>query len=160
MEWDKSQDWFWEGNVQQKIVEYIRNIEKFEVLLASNTLEKRRGPDILSRRDDIFRQVSVKGYPSDKYTSDFPGGKKGERKRTQPATQARHWFSEALFELILAKSKNQNLEIALGLPKFQTYVNFLNNTRWLRERIGLYCYLVSDNGQVELLSPSSISTIM
>jgi len=153
VEWDKRHDWFWEGNVQEKIVEYMKNVDKFDVLSESNTFEKTPGPDILAKHGDKLRQVSVKGYPSDKYTSDFPGGKKGQKKRTQPPTQARHWFSEALFELILAKSKNQDLETALGLPKFQTYINFVSKMKWLRERIELFCYFVGEDGQVELVPP-------
>jgi len=151
--WDRSLDWFWEGNVQERIIDYMLNVEKFEILIKSNTFKKTRGPDILARKDDLLRQVSVKGYPSDKYTTDFPGGKKGEKKKTRPATQARHWFSEALLELILAKSDREHLEIALGFPKFQTYLSLLNKIKFFREKIGLYCYLVSQNGQVRLVLP-------
>jgi len=95
----------------------------------------------------------IREYVGGSYASDSLGGKKGQKKRTQSPTQARHWFSEALFELILAKSENQYLEIALGLPKFPSYVNLLNRTKWLRERIGLLCYLASEEGPIEFISP-------
>lgn len=152
--WDKSLEWFWEGNVLEKIVEYMINVEGFEILLKSDTEKRKHGPDILARKGNILRYVAVKGYPSLRYIRDFPGGRKGELKRTAPATQARHWFSEALFELILQKSKNERLEIALGLPKFPTYVRFLNQIKSFREKIGLYCYLLDKDGKVELVQPS------
>jgi hypothetical protein len=152
--WEKSHDWFWEGNIQDKIIEYMRDVEQFDHITASNTREKRVGPDILGKKGSVLRQIAVKGYPSDKYTDDFPGGKKGELKRTQPATQARHWFSEAFLEVILAKSENEALEIALGFPKFQTYMRLLERTRWAREKTELYCYLVTEDGKVELLLPA------
>lgn len=154
LRWDKQHDWFWEGNIQKKIVEHLIS-SKFEILSEANTYTKNPGPDILARHNGNILQISVKGYPSDKYTGDFPGGRKGQKKRTQPSTQARHWFSEALFELILAKSQKPQLGIALGLPRFQTYVNYVTKIRWLREKVDLLCYFVDSDGKVELILPSS-----
>lgn len=151
MGWDKTQDWFWEGNIQEKIANYMENKEKFVIIRKSNTGTKERGPDILAKRNTVLRQVAVKGYPSDKYTQDCLGGKKGEEKRTDPRLQAKHWLAEAIFEIINARSQNQNLEIALGLPAFQLYKDDIMKLKWFIGKIQLGIYFVDDKGKVELV---------
>jgi hypothetical protein len=148
-----SLEWFWEGNVLEKIVEYMVNVEGFEILIKSNTAKRTQGPDILARKGNILRHVEVKGYPSQRYMRDVPGGRKGNFKRTSPATQARHWFSDGLFELILSKSENESVQIALGLPEFNTYLKLLNQIKYFREKMELYCYLVNKDGKVKLIQP-------
>jgi hypothetical protein len=150
-EWTKDKDWFWEGNVQKKIAAYMENYEGFEILETADTMTKARGPDILAEKTGIKRIVSVKGFPSDKYVD---GNNRGYKKRTNPNTQAKHWFSEAILDLIRKKSADQNIEIALGFPRFPRYLNLLRELQWFRETIGLFCYFVSENGEVEVLGPS------
>lgn len=143
-------DWFWEGNVQKKIIEYMKNSEGFEILESADTLSKARGPDILAEKNGIKRIVSVKGYPSDKYVD---GDKVGLKKRTNPTIQAKNWFAEAIFDLIRAKSADEKIEIALGFPRYERYLNLLRKVKWLRERANLYCYLVNENGNVAVYGP-------
>lgn len=147
-EWDKTKDWFWEGNIQQKIIEHMKSQEMFKIVKSCDT--KTRGPDILAERDGILRQVEVKGYPSDKFVS---GPNEGQKKITNPRLQARHWFAEALLTLMLAKSKDPTLEISLGLPTKERYISLLNNTLWARKIMGLTCYMVDESGNVKLLEP-------
>ncbi len=151
--WSETQDWFWEGNVQHKIIEYMESFEHFKILKVADCRTKKRGPDILAVRDTVIRYVEVKGYPSIRYTRDFPGGKKGEIKKTQSGTQARHWFSEALLNVILAKCKDNNLEIALGFPNKQVYLNLLNRINWLRENMNIISYIVNENDGVRIFTP-------
>jgi len=151
MVWDKTQDWFWEGNIQEKIVNYMKKKEKFVIIRKSNTGARERGPDILAKRNTILRQVAVKGYPSDKYTQDCLGGKKGEEKRTDPKLQAKHWLAEAVFEIINAKSQNEKLEVALGLPEFQLYKDDIRKLRWFVRKIELGVYFVDETGKVEFI---------
>lgn len=153
--WDKTKEWFWEGNIQNKIVEYMQNVEHFTRIKVADTLRKEPGPDIKAERklEDgsvEIRQVAVKGYPSRYYTQ---GEKKGQVKRTSRSTQARHWFAEAIMELILTKSQDESIQIALGIPDFRVYRKLLNRIKWFREKIGLFCYLVGEKGEVKLLKP-------
>jgi hypothetical protein len=152
--WEKTYDWFWEGNVQNRIIEYMIKNEGFQIVRCSDTRTKERGPDILAQRrlpngSLERRRIAVKGYPSEKYVN---GLRKGERKRTNPSTQARHWFGEALLELVLAKSKDENIQIALGLPDKKVYRNLLERIKWFREKVGLLCYLVDEHGEVTMYS--------
>lgn len=152
MVWDKTQDWFWEGHIQERIVNYMQHEERYEIIKKSNTYSKQKGPDILARKNYVLKQVAVKGYPSDKYTQDCLGGKKGEEKRTDPKLQAKHWLAEAIFEVINAKSQNNKLELALGLPKFQIYISYIEKLEWFFRTMNLGVYLVDDKGRVELIS--------
>ena len=151
--WDKTDDWFWEGNIQERIIRYMKNAEGFHVVESANTAMKTQGPDILAERHGVRRRVAVKGYPSDKYVS---GNKKGQKKPTNPILQARHWFAEAILELVLARSANPKLEIALGFPTCTRYVNLLNSIRWFRDKMQLYSYLVSENGSVNTFKPEAL----
>jgi hypothetical protein len=56
-DWDKSQDWFWEGNVQERIREYMKDVEKFEIMRESDTLNKSHGPAFLANVQ-AFRVMS------------------------------------------------------------------------------------------------------
>lgn len=148
MRWDKKQDWLWEGNIQEKIANYMERKEGFKIIEKANTEAKKPGPDIKGEKNGKYIIVAIKCYPSDKYTGDFPGGKKGEKKRTNPNTQARHWFSEALFEILLAKCNDPDIEIALGFPFFKTYEKFVERIKWHRSKIGISCYFVKECGEV------------
>lgn len=147
--WSKEHDWFWEGNVQAKIVEHMKK-EGFAIVRQASTLRKERGPDIVGNKGMVKRIVAVKGYPSDKYVSGF---RKGKKKPTNPILQARHWFAEALLEVILAKSESSDIEIAIGLPKFARYVNLFNRVLWFSKSIGLYLYLVDADNAVSVIKP-------
>lgn len=146
-----STEWVWEGNILEKIIEYMVNVEGFEILMKGDASKSTSRPDILARKGNILRCVEVKGYPSQRHTPDFLGGQGGELKRTPPLAQARDWFSEGLFELILRKS--ENVQIALGLPEFRIYFKLLNQIKFFREKMELYCYLVNRDGGVKLIRP-------
>ncbi len=78
MKWNKKQDWFWEGNVQDEIVGYMKNQERFKIIKRANPIKRTRGSDILAQKVAVLRQVAVSGYPFDKYTLDASGGRKRE----------------------------------------------------------------------------------
>ena len=71
-----------------------------------------------------------------------------------PTTQARHWFAEALVSILLAKSDDEKLEIALCFPLMKTYVDLINRIGWARRKLRIYCYLVDDYDQVHSFHPS------
>ena len=62
--------------------------------------------------------VAVKGFPENK-------------RQTQPATQARHWFSQAIFDLVCYHGENSIVSLALEIPDVRrTYRNLLKKTEW------------------------------
>jgi len=124
--------WCWEGNVQTKIVEYLESTE-WEILTSANTATREAGKDIVATRGGKELWVSVKGWPEKSVN-----------------TQARHWFSGALFDLILYKDLNPDVQLAIGLPSgFSTYENLIPRVTWLRKNLPFEIITVSEQGKVE-----------
>lgn len=74
-------------------------------------------------------------------------------KPTQPANQARQWFSHALLGMMLLRDRRPNAEIALAFPRFGTYGNLVARTHVSLGRLGFGVYLVDEDGQFELVVP-------
>ncbi len=141
--WKKDDDWFWEGNVQQRLAIYFQNLG-YDVTTA-DTFSKSRGIDITARRKSQEVLIEVKGYPSDKYAD---GDKQGRPKKTQPTLQAHHWFSDALITVIRRKSKSPNSIIAIGLPEFNRYLKLIEETKWAFEKLEIHVFFVKQSGEV------------
>lgn len=142
-------EWFHEDNIKQKIANYLVELEGFDPN-PTITYGQEQGPDILARKGKIQRRVEVKGWPTKTYVR---GPKKGRFKPTNPSTQARHWFAEALRDVLLAKGEDEKLEIALGFPMMKTYVDLLNRIEWARRRLEIFCYLVGQDNKVRPFTP-------
>jgi hypothetical protein len=127
--------WHWEGNVQNRLVTWLEQ-EGWTIRSAADTAAKSSGKDIIAERDGRTLWVSVKGYP------------RGTRK-TNPSTQARHWFSHAVFDLVRYRDESDTAELALGLPAgYATYQNLADRITWLRSNLPITIYWVSESGAV------------
>ena len=132
---DPHQLWHWEGNVQSALVTWLAQ-HGWEIRSTADTAAKSAGKDIIAERDSRMLWVSVKGYP------------RGTPK-TNPSTQARHWFSHAVFDLVLYRNQSESAELALGLPGgFTTYQNLAGRVEWLRSHLPFTIYWVSESGAV------------
>ena len=151
-EWSKEDDWFWEGNIQDKIMKHLKD-SGFDRVTGVDTYSKEPGPDITAYKEGKKWVIEVKGYPSDKYVEDRGDRKKGTLKPTPTATQARHWFSEAMMSVLLVKSEDQNVEVGLGFPRMDTYLTFLKRVSYVREKLSIHVFLVEENGLVSQYSP-------
>jgi len=141
--WKKEDDWFWEGNVQEKLAAYLE--EQGYAVTVTDTLSKSRGVDISALRNSHEMLVEVKGYPSKKYVD---GSKQGQVKRTPPSLQAHHWFSDALFSVIRRKSKFPKSSVAIGLPEFSRYLDLIEEATWALEKLSIRIFIVTENGEV------------
>lgn len=142
-DWRYEDEWFEETNVAKKLRDYLEN-SGYEI---TEFIEDKhqQGHDIEALKDSQHLIIEVKGYPSDKYVS---GEKRGQKKPTSPYLQARHWFADAVFKLLLAKSKDWNVSIALGLPDFKVYKTLLERLDKVAEKMDLICFFVNQNGNV------------
>ena len=141
--WKKEDDWFWEGNVQDKLAKHLEN-QGFKVTV-TDTLSKSKGIDISATRNLDMLLVEVKGYPSNKYVD---GSKKGQVKKTQPSLQAHHWFSDAFLSVIRRKNKFSKSDVAIGLPEFQRYLDLIEEAKWALEKLGVRIFVVTSKGEV------------
>ena len=108
------------------------------------------GIDLIATRDRRWLTVEVKGLPSSTYEH---GERRGQPKPTQPANQARQWFSHALLGMMLMRDKRPDAEIAIALPVFGTYATLIARTTASFKLLGFGVYLVALDGTVELRLP-------
>jgi len=141
--WKKSDDWFWEGNIQEKLAKHFEN-QGYKVTVA-NTLAKSRGIDILAQKDTDEILIEVKGYPSDKYVD---GINQGQAKKTPSTLQAHHWFSDAFFSVVRRKHKSQKSSVAIGLPASPRYLRLIEEAKWALEKLGIRIFIVTSTGEV------------
>lgn len=126
--------WYWEGSVQATVVSYLA-YNGYRIQNVANTYTREAGKDIVAvAPDGTELWVSVKGYP--------------ERSRN---VQARHWFSGAVFDLILYRGASAGASLALALPEgFSTYANLLPRVAWLKQLMPFHVYWVSADGRVRV----------
>ena len=108
-----------------------------------------KSPDGIAVKDEKHLIVEVKGFPSDKYVKE---PNKGEKNRTHPNSQAIHWFAEALLQLVVAKSNQNQIDIAMGLPCFDKYNELISSIQNIAKIIDLEFLLVNEKGNVDRIS--------
>jgi uncharacterized protein (DUF433 family) len=138
-------DWFWEGNVQAALIRHLMH-DGWQIDAVADTITRARGVDIQASLNGQELLVEVKGFPSRLY---LRGSRQGEIKPTQPALQARHWLSDAVFKAMELRSKRPEARIAIGLPKVARYESLLQNTRASLKHLAINVYLVSEDGAVD-----------
>jgi hypothetical protein len=127
--------WFWEGEVQQTVADFLVE-EGWTIVSMVDTASRQPGTDIVLERAGIPLWVTVKGLPA------------GTAK-TQPSTQARHYFAGALLDIVLWRHEAPlNAELAVALPIFPTYQNLATRTRWLQEAASFDFLWVNEAGEV------------
>lgn len=124
--------WNWEGNIQSVIIGYL--CEKgYRIVRVSNTESREQGKDIeATTPEGKTLWISVKVFPEESAN-----------------TQARHWFSQALFDMFLYKDENHNVQLGIGLPDgVSTYLNLGSRVSWFKEACGFTFFWVSQTGKV------------
>jgi hypothetical protein len=133
-------DWYWEGNVVLSLEGYLKH-NGWNVRPIPSTERREKGPDLVAEKDGHTLVVEAKGYPSKGYQH---GERKGQPKNTNPATQARHWFAQALFQAILKQNEFKDAQIAIALPRFQTYLDLLDRTKPQLMKLGVWVYVINE----------------
>ena len=132
---DVKQKWYWEGNIQNKIVDFLKH-QGYQVLKEANTASKEPGVDITAISPAMKRLlVSVKGFPYEH--------------NANKNTQARHWFAEAIFDLVLYHQDFPEVMLAIGIPEgFPTYQNLSKKVIWFKESLPFKYFWVTQEGNV------------
>ena len=131
---DGGRPWYWEGNVQAVVVEWLRS-DGYRILAVSDTASKAQGIDIIAdcpREKELW--VEVKGWPE-----------------KSPNTQGRHWFAGVHLEVMLRKGDDPNVNLAIALPDgFPTYLNLARRVSWFRKQAGLSYFWVAEDRTVRI----------
>lgn len=130
------ENWFWEGNVQSKVVNYLVS-EGYSIRSVADTASRQRGVDIIAEKNGQALWVSVKGYP------------KGTEK-TKPSTQAGHWFTHVIFDIIKYRENNPELQLAIAIPDFPRYRSLSENITWFKIAANFKYFWVTENGTVRV----------
>lgn len=138
-------DWFWEGNVQEKLASYLQR-NGWNLVSVSNTASKEQGIDIHAVKMEKTLLIEVKGYPSKSYNDPK---RSHERKKTSPTLQAGHWYSHAILKSMRMQTEYPEAQIVIGLPDFRRYRNLFEETKSSLDKLGFQVWGVDEEGKIE-----------
>ncbi|MBI4529698.1 MAG: hypothetical protein HY695_38355 [Deltaproteobacteria bacterium] len=139
--------WCWEGNVVCAVATFLTE-NGWIIESTADTARSEAGADIQARRHDQILIVEVKGYPSEVYER---GPKAGQPKRTNPATQARHWVGEALMTAVLRQADGKAHQVALAFPEFSVYHKLLRRLEDCLKKLEVQLLFVNEAGKVRVV---------
>lgn len=155
-EWSREQDWFWETNIQSRVIAYMQQEEGFSILSSGQPLATEQGLEIVAERTvgdrSVHRLVSVRGWPSQLYTK---GSLAGRPRATRPEVIARSWIAQAIFDLALSRGSDPDVELSLALPTIAGYIRYLQRLRWFLSVARVGVYLTSQEGRVTVTAPGA-----
>jgi hypothetical protein len=153
---NREQEWFSEGNVQERVIEYMRDEEGFAILSPGHPSGAEQGLEIVAERNlegiSVQRLITVRGWPSPTYRR---GPLQGQPRTTRPEVTARGWIAQAVLDLALARGASPDVELSLALPVMASYIRYLQRLRWFLSSARISVYLVSQEGGVTVTPPGS-----
>ncbi len=149
-------DWFWEGNIQARVLAYMQEEEDFVILSPGEPLAAEQGLEIVAERPAgdraVHRLVSVRGWPSPLYKR---GALAGQPRVTRPEVTARGWIAQAVLDLALGRGADPDIQLSLALPAMASYIRYLQRLRWFLAAARVSVYLVSQEGRVAVTPPGA-----
>lgn len=139
------EEWHTEANVQASVVTALA-ARGYRVLSVANTATKEHGIDVVATRDGATVGVEVKGYPSRNYADP---ARASERKKTQPSTQAGHWFAAAVLAAMRLRGKEPGWNSVVALPDFNRYRDLFTETQGSLSAAGIVVWWVDEEGTVD-----------
>jgi hypothetical protein len=137
-------EWHTEARVQSMVVTHLA-MSGWEILSVADTAKKAHGTDIVAAKGPEKVSVEVKGFPSRRYTDP---ARANENKPTQPSTQARTWYANALLSVLRVASCEPGVIPVMALPEFVTYQNLYADTKRSLDQLGVQVWWVSEDGAV------------
>ena len=134
--------WPWEGAVQAVFVDLLQH-QGWLITATANTATKAPGVDVLAAKGQRRLGAEVKGWPSVGYADPR---RAAEVKRTQPSTQAGHWFSQALFKALALLDSHPGHESLMVLPDYPRYGELARRTRTGRRAANIHIVLLTVDG--------------
>jgi hypothetical protein len=127
-----------EAQAQAMLVTYLVG-EGWQIQRVADTARKEQGVDVVATRGGRTLAVEVKGYPGRRYSDPR---RAGETKPTAPATQARHWYAQAILKAMLMCSEHPDYDIAIAFPDAPTYRSLHRRTRGSLHRLDVTVFFI------------------
>ncbi|WP_156996831.1 DUF7669 domain-containing protein [Knoellia aerolata] len=137
-------EWHTEARVQAMVVTHLAT-HGWQILSVADTASRAHGTDIVANKGSERIGVEVKGFPSKRYADP---ARAQEKKPTQPSTQARTWYANALLSALRLKSRQPSLTAVMAFPEFVTYRSLYADTKPCLDQIGVKVWWVSEDGAV------------
>ena len=109
-------------------------------------MKTNKGHDLeaINGKDNLI--LECKGFPSEYCVN---GPRKGERNRTNSRLQAHHWFTDVLYTVLKAKSKDPTVKIAIAFPSVNgVYEKLIGEVSLVNEKFNISYYFVIPDGTV------------
>lgn len=139
------EEWHTEANVQASVVTALA-AHGYRVLSVANTATKEHGIDVIASRAGTTVGVEVKGYPSRNYADP---ARASEPKKTQPSTQAGHWFAAAVLAAMRLRGREPEWRSVIALPDFNRYRVLFGETQGSLAAAGIDMWWVDEDGTVD-----------
>lgn len=140
----RDERWHTEANVQAAVVRWLVT-QGWRILSVADTATREHGIDIVAERGPERVGVEVKGYPSVRYADP---ARAHEQKRTQPSTQAGHWYAQALLAAMRLRGRQPDTTSVVALPDFPRYRALHAETAGSLAASGIKVWWVSAAGDV------------
>jgi hypothetical protein len=137
-------DWEYEGSVVAAAARHLESAG-WTVDFMADTRSHEAGDDIRATLNGRTLRVEAKGWPSDGYADPR---RSREKKRTNPNTQAVHWYAAALLRVVRNLGLHPDAEVAIALPDKPRYRALLDETQGSLGRLGIGVLLVCSDGTV------------
>lgn len=134
--------WPWEGEVQRVFSEWLTALG-WSVTSAADTATKAHGVDVIAEKGERRLGAEVKGWPSRGYADPR---RAEETKRTQPTTQAGHWYSQALMKAMMLLDSHPGYESLVVLPDYPRYRDLARRTATGRAAADVHVVFVTLGG--------------
>lgn len=138
------ESWHTEANVQAAVVTRLADAG-WRIVRVADTATKEHGIDVEAARDNERVGIEVKGYPSRTYAD---SARAGQVKRTQPSTQAGHWYAQAVLAAMRLRTKQPEVRSVIALPDFPRYRQLFAETVGSLQAARIELWWVAADGQV------------
>lgn len=138
------ESWHTEAAVQAAVVAALHEVG-WTIRSQANTATKEHGIDVVAERDTVTVGIEVKGFPSREYVDPR---RAGEPKRTQPSTQAGHWYAQAILAGMRLRSRHPEYLSVIALPDFPRYRTLHAETVNSLDAAGIHVWWVTHGGSV------------
>lgn len=139
----KTNTWYSEDFICKSVVKYLK--ENGYKVLRENRLKEGEKVEMIITATKFFKKeiIEVKGYPDPSNQSATVSPK---------ASNAKSWFTEALFNSFVNFSNFSDAEIAMALPNVSRYQAIIKNLNDYFTENDLYftIYLVNEDGSVDV----------